>query len=182
MTATEALFSPPQATVALSDIQLETTGGNVCTSCNCPIAVPNATFVCDPTPEPDGGYAQGTNTQVFPGACGNGHGAQVTITCSPTAATSFDAGNGAPGRGIDVTVTIQLDNTCNDPSSAADPDQGFNVGSVTDVLPGQAQSIGPIAACNGFGSTCGFNTCNFNSVTATATVENTGGYFKQAPQ
>ena len=156
----------PQATVALSGIEFGTTGTNFCSGgCNCPHNVPDVTVTCVPVPNLAGGFTQGVTQQPL-GGCSDSHGALVTVTCIPGA-----------DSGIDVTVTFELEQSCNDLGSAQQPDQGFNAGTAMDVLPGQQQQIGPLGACNGFGSTCGSgNACTFNSITvASITVLNTGG-------
>jgi hypothetical protein len=184
ISAIDALASPPQATVTLTGLQLGTTGTNFnCSACNCPRDVNPAPQpgVCSPVPDGHGGFTQGSITVEF---CDNNHGGLVTVTCSPTAPISFDAGgNNSPGRGIDVTVTISIEKDCGNPTSAT------NAQSVTatNVLPGTPQTVSPPLSCSTFGTfggcasggDCTWNEFGFPGFGAGATVTNTGGFFRQ---
>jgi hypothetical protein len=175
------LASPPQATIVLHDIEFNGTGFNVCSACssNCTVNVPNTTLVCNPNVSPDGGVTSGTVAQeVACNANNGGHGAFVTVTCAPTTTPPVDAGNGAPPRGIDVTVTLSLENTCGD-NTPLDSQSATAI----DVLPAEPQQVSPGTACDYFGGNCSpiianGGACTFNGFFANATVSNTGGFFR----
>ncbi len=186
--AINALASPPQVTVSWTGAQFTTTGFNICTAANNLAPVPDGSLTCSPVVGPDGGLSAGTASEEV--ACGNGHGAFISVTCSPSASfapgpalgpdSGPDAaltGNGATSRGIDVTVTASLEHNCGDNTPI-----DSNSFVVTDVIPGEPQG-GSAQACDFFGGNCPLvangGACTFNGFFLNnVTVTNTGGFFR----
>ena len=187
MTAIATMVAPPQVTVKLNSLSFATTGFNICSACNCPESLSDLTVTCNPIVSPDGGVTPATVTQEV--GCRDGHGALVSVTCSPSTHSPADAGNGNASRGIDVTVNVSLENSCGD-NTPVDT-QTFTA---NDVLPGEPQVPsgnpgGLLDACDFFGGDdfpCSIlangGACTFNSFLANVTsISNTGGFFRQSP-
>ncbi|MGO9833058.1 MAG: protease pro-enzyme activation domain-containing protein [Polyangiaceae bacterium] len=192
--AAQAAASPPQAIVTIEGLQFNTTGFNICTACSGPqcftnLANTTVTVPCTPPAvNPDGSVQSKTVTEEV-GCSGSGsgnHGALVSVTCAPSTTFPADAGNGSASRGIDVTVSLSLEETCGD-NTPVDSDPA----TFTDVLPGQPQPAGPqfLQACDFFGGDTGLcsifangGKCTFNGFSGSvSSVTNTGGFFPQSP-
>lgn len=162
--AMTACAAPHGVEVRLTNPDFGTTGGNLfnCSTPDFPAdthAVAGGAITCVPT---SNGATLSTTPVVVSEqmACGDGHGALVTVSC---------AGTGT-GEDVTATVTISITASCDDHQPGSDP-SGFTF---ADVAPGDTQSSpSALSSCAVFDNICpSTNDCAFNAFSATVSVTN----------